>query len=410
MTSLRVLISHNRYQIRGGEDAVVEGEAMALARAGCRVETVLVSNDTIDSPVARLRVAIEAAHAPRGIARVLEAVRDFRPDVVHVHNTFPLVSPAVHAAVRAVGPATVQTLHNYRIVCAGALLLRDGRPCEDCIAGTPYAAAVHGCYRGSRIGSLAVAHMIAHHRRVGTWKHDVDAFIALTGFARDRFARAGVPAERIFVKPNGLADPGPVFDGPRQRLLYAGRLSPEKGLSVLAQAAAQAGLLVDVAGDGPMRSEVAAGPWLVPHGALAPAETQAAIARARALVVPSLWYEGLPMVIIEAFAAGTPVIASRIGSLAELVEDGVTGLLVEPDDPGDLARALRRISGDPAEARRMGRAGRAVYEQRWAEPITTKALISVYRAALASRFHALKRAASDHGGRHGCGDGASQVL
>ena len=388
MTRPRVLLAHNRYQLRGGEDAVVEGEAAALSRAGCRVEVVLVSNDAIDGPLARLRTAVEAVRAPRGIARVLEAVRGFRPDVVHVHNTFPLISPAVHGAVRAAGPATVQTLHNYRITCAGALLMRDGRPCEDCVGGTPYAAAVHRCYRGSRVGSLAVARMIDYHRRAGTWARDVDAFIALTAFARDRFARAGIPAERIVVKPNGLADPGPVEEAGRGGPLFVGRLSPEKGVAVLAEAAARARLCVDVVGDGPSQDVIASEPRLAPRGGLPPAETRRLIARAGALVVPSLWYEGLPMVVVEAFAAGTPVIASRIGALAELVADGETGLLVEPGDPDDLARALARLAGDPAAARRMGRAARAAYERNWSEPVTTDTLLAVYERARASRERA----------------------
>ena len=392
MSDRRILIAHNRYQIRGGEDTVVDGEATALARAGCQVETVFVENDTIRGPVSRLRTAVETARAPGGIAHVLRAVRDFRPDLVHVHNTFPLISPAVHAAIRAAGPATVQTLHNYRMMCAGGQLLRDGRPCEDCIEATPYNAARHGCYRGSRLGSLAVARMIDHHRRSGTWARDVDIVIALTAFARDRFVRAGIPAERIVVKPNGLADPGPVVEAGRGGFLFVGRLSPEKGLSVLAAAAARAALRVDVVGEGPMRDAVvAAAPWLTARGAMPSSAVQALIARADALVVPSLWYEGLPMVIVEAFAAGTPVIASRIGALAELVADGETGLLVEPGDPADLARALAHLAADPAATRRMGRAARAVYERRWSEPVTTASLLSVYDTALASRARTYAR-------------------
>ncbi len=185
---MRVLIVHNHYQIRGGEDAVVAHEAEALARAGCTVETLTFHNDEIRTPLDRLRTAFEAPHAPRGVARVVEAVRRFGPDVVHAHNTFPLVSPAMHGAVRALGPVTVQTLHNFRIACAGALLMRDGAPCETCVTGSPYAAVRHACYRGSRLGTLAVARMIDRHRKAGTWTRDVDAFVVLTEFARGRFS------------------------------------------------------------------------------------------------------------------------------------------------------------------------------------------------------------------------------
>jgi glycosyltransferase involved in cell wall biosynthesis len=382
---LRVLIVHNHYQIRGGEDAVVEHEAAALAGAGCTVETLAFHNDDIRTPIDRLRTAFEAPHAPRGIARVVEAVRRFRPDVVHAHNTFPLISPAVHGAVQALGPVTVQTLHNFRLACAGAMLMRDGAPCETCLTGSSYAAVRHGCYRGSRLGTLAVARMIDRHRRTGTWTRDVDAFVALTEFARGRFVAAGLPAHRIFVKPNGLPDPGPPDAGPRDGILFAGRLSPEKGVEILKQAAARLAAPVDVAGEGPLRERLEGAPGLTLLGALPRGAMRTRIGRAAALVVPSLWYEGLPMVVAEAFAAGTPVIASRIGALAHLVEDGVTGLLVAPGDPAALAEAIERLRARPEEARRMGAAARAAYLRDWTEEATTAALLTIYRTALAAR-------------------------
>ncbi|MGE7414671.1 glycosyltransferase [Methylobacterium tarhaniae] len=382
---LRVLVAHNRYQVRGGEDAAVARDLAALEQAGCAVEAVFLDNDAIASGLDRLRAAVGATHAPEGIARVMAAARRFAPDVIHVHNFFPLLSPGIHAAARSAGCATVQTLHNYRLVCANAFLMRDGAPCELCVAGSPYRAVRFACYRGSRIGSLAVARMIDHHRRAGTWRRDVDRFIALTPFARERFVEAGFPADKIRIRPNGLPDPGPSGDGARQGLLYVGRLSPEKGLIVLAEAAARAGLRVTAIGEGPLASALTGHPGLDLKGALPPDAVQAAMARASALVVPSLWYEGLPMVVAEAFAAGTPVVASRIGALAGLVAEGTTGLLAEPGDAADLASALGRIAGDPAAAAAMGREARTVYEREWREDVTTRALLEIYRDAVAAR-------------------------
>lgn len=384
-TPRRILIVHNRYQMRGGEDAAVEREAAALVRAGQRVETLFFSNDSIRTGADRLRTALEAGGAPRGVAAVLDAARRFRPDIVHVHNWFPLVSPAVHPALRATGVATVQTLHNYRVTCASATLMREGAPCEECVTGTPYRAVLHGCYRGSRAGSLAVARMIDRHRRAGTFVRDVDRLIALTDFAAGRFVAAGLPAARLRVKPNGLPDPGPPDGRPRAGLLYVGRLSAEKGLAVLAAAAALGGLSVDVIGEGPLSGPLAGAPGLNLVGAREPEAVRAAMARAAAVVVPSLWYEGLPMVIAEAFAAGTPVVASRIGALAEIVEDGVTGLHAAAGDAADLARVLARVGAEPEAALRMGRAARAAYEARWTEAATTSALLSIYDEAAASR-------------------------
>ena len=381
----RVLVVHNCYQVRGGEDAVVERETSALKRAGVETDVVLISNDAIRSPLDRLRVAASAPHAAHGIAQVLAVVDRFKPDVVHLHNTFPLISPGVHSAVRATGAATVQTLHNYRLTCANAQLARGGSPCEDCITGTPYNAVLHGCYRGSRLGSLAVARMIDVHRRAGTWTKEVDRFIALTPFAKSRFVASGLPAERIAVKPNGLPDPGLRSEGERSGIVYVGRLSAEKGVLILAAAASACRAPVSVFGEGPLAAEMLLRGSTRLMGVCGKDEVSAVMARAAAVVVPSLWYEGLPMVIAEAFAAGTPVIASRIGALPGIVEDGVTGLLVNPGDPADLARACDWMADNPDNAARMGRAARAVFETRWSEEITTASLLSIYAEALASR-------------------------
>ncbi|WP_243214317.1 glycosyltransferase family 4 protein [Methylobacterium goesingense] len=396
---LRILVVHNRYQVRGGEDSVVAQEVASLRRAGQTVETLFFDNAGIRTGWDRLRTAYEAAHAPRGIAAVVEAVRAFRPDLVHAHNVFPQVSPGMHAAVRAEGAATVQTLHNFRVTCANGILMRESRPCEDCVAGSPYRAVRHACYRGSRLGSLAVARMIDVHRRAGTWQRDVDRFIALTPFARARFLAAGLPESRIRIKPNGLADPGladPGLDtaGPRAGILFVGRLVPEKGVGTLMEAARLGRAPVTVIGEGPEEAVLRRAPGLTVLGPQDRAAVQAAMARAAALVVPSHWYEGLPMVIAEAFSLGTPVVASRIGALADLVADGETGLLVPPRDPAGLARALDRIVEDPDAARAMGRRARQAYERDWTEAAVTARALAIYREAVAARSTDTDRAAA----------------
>lgn len=381
----RVLVAHNRYQRRGGEEAAVERDVSALRGAGLTVDVVMLHNDDIASPLDRIRVALETAHAPGGIARVMAAAAAFRPDVVHVHNSFPLISPGVHAGVRAAGIATVQTLHNYRLTCANGMLTRDGHPCEDCIGGSPYQAVLHACYRGSRIGSLAVAHGIDRHRRLGTWRRDVDRFIALTEFARGRFIAAGLPADRIRVRPNGLADPGMPVERPRAGALFVGRLTTEKGVEVLAEAARLSRTPVTVIGDGPLASRLIDAPGLTLLGSRDPYAVRDAMRDAAVVVVPSLWYEGLPNVIVEAFSVGTPVIASRIGALASIIEDRDTGLLVTPGAAGDLAAALDWVEDQADEVRRMGARARAAYQIQWAESVTTDALLSIYAEAVASR-------------------------
>ncbi|WP_244480068.1 glycosyltransferase family 4 protein [Methylobacterium sp. Leaf465] len=391
---LRILVVHNRYQVRGGEDSVVAQEVASLRRAGQVVETLFFDNAAIRTGWDRLRTAYEAPHAPRGIAAVVEAVRAFRPDVVHAHNVFPQVSPGMHAAVRAEGVATVQTLHNFRVTCANGILMRESRPCEDCVTGSPYQAVRHACYRGSRLGSLAVARMIDVHRRAGTWERDVDRFIALTPFARTRFLAAGLPESRIRIKPNGLADPGLDARGPRAGILFVGRLVPEKGVGTLRAAARLTRAPITVIGEGPEADALAREPGLTLLGPQDPTAVQAAMARAAALVVPSHWYEGLPMVIAEAFSLGTPVVAARIGALADLVTEGRTGLLVPPRDPHALAQALDRIVDDPDAARAMGRHARLAYERDWTEDAVTARALAIYREAIATRSAAMPRAAA----------------
>ncbi|MHC1999483.1 glycosyltransferase [Methylobacterium sp. CM6241] len=382
--SKRVLIVHNEYQFHGGEDSVVAQEIGALERAGCDVRLFTLSNKSIVTPVDRLRAAFQSVNSPKNIGLVLKEIDLFRPDVVHVHNYFPLISPMVHVAVRKTGTPTIQTLHNYRIMCANAMLTRNGSPCEVCVGGSAYNAVLHRCYRDSRLGSLAVARSIQHHRQTGTWANHVDRFIALTEFERSRFIAAGLPGHRIAVKANGLADPGPVSADAREGLLFVGRLTTEKGVETLDAAARIAGCRVTVIGTGPLAAQVAASPDLDDRGQVTPAQVRAAMRGARALIVPSLWYEGLPMVVVEAFAMGLPVIASRIGSLAEIVSDEVTGLHAAPGDAADLARAMTRILTDRAASERMSRAARLKYETCWSETVTTNQLLGIYAEAMDS--------------------------
>ena len=395
---MRILIVHNRYQQRGGEDSVVDDEIALLRAGGHEVSTVLVSNDAITSFADKTRVAINVADNPLTRGLVTDAVRCFQPDVVHVHNFFPLISPAVHARVRALGPATVQTLHNFRITCAGANLLRDGRPCELCVGGSSLHGVVHRCYRGSLVGSAALVHMIARHRRERTWQRHVDRFIVLSDFARDVFVRAGVPADRIAVKPNTIDDPAPVAEVPRTGVLYVGRLSEEKGIQVLAAAARLTDAAITVVGGGPLAGSVnrSAPDNLSLLGAMPRIEARAMMARAAAVVVPSICYENFPITVAEAFAAGTPVIASRIGALAEIVEDGRTGWHVAPGDPTALAAAIDRVVADPAESAHRGAAAREVYRARYTASAALARLATIYSEAIASRHAAGASGAHDN--------------
>ena len=382
----RVLQIHTRYRQAGGEDRVVEAERQLLERAGIAVQQVIFDNADLresQSLAGDLRLAVSAISSRAAARRVRAAVAAHRPQVVHVHNTFPSASPSVYTASAVDGVPVVQTVHNYRFVCPSATAFRDGHPCMDCVGrAIPLPAVVHACVRGSRPQSAVAAMTLAVHRARGTFRDGIAQYLALTAFQRGLLVAGGYPASRIRVVANFVEpDPGE-GTGPRAGVLYVGRLSIEKGILPLLGAAALGPGLVRIVGDGPLAPAVAAG-RAIHAGKVAPQEVHTEMQRALALVLPSIWFEGFPLVVVEAYAAGTPIIASRIGSLAELVEDGVTGLLVEPSDPGALAVAMRWAIDHPEEMHRMGRQARARYEERYRGPTHLAALLDAYAVVAA---------------------------
>jgi glycosyltransferase involved in cell wall biosynthesis len=379
----RVLLVHNAYQQRGGEDAVVEAEAALLREHGHEVMLYTRHNDEVQG-ASRLALARDTLWSPRTGRDLQALISQHRPDVVHVHNSFPLVSPSVYWAAARAGLPVVQTLHNFRLLCPQALLLREGRICEDCVGRVPWRAVQHGCYRGSAVQSAAVAGMLQLHRGLGTWQRQVTLYIALNAFCRDKFIEGGLPGERIRIKPNFVDLPAPAPQ-PREGFLFVGRFSLEKGLAVLAQALALAppGTAVHAAGSGPDAHLLEGAPGVHPLGPLPPAAVYAQMARRRALVLPSIWYENFPRTLVEAFANGLPVIASRLGAMATLVEDGVTGLLFQPGDAADLAAKLAWADAHPAEMQRMGDQARRHYEAELTGPANLRQLQAIYSAALA---------------------------
>ena len=263
--------------------------------------------------------------------------------------------------------------------------MHGGKPCEKCLKGSPYRAVYSRCYRNSLLASLAVARMVSFHRKRGTWLHKVDRFIALTECARSKFIQAGFPADAIVVKPNFTRVSGAdVSDRPRAGALFVGRLSAEKGVHVLLSAWQRLGVPLRIVGDGPLRdlfchSGLGKITWL---GKLAHPEVSAELSNAAFLVMPSLWFESFGLVLIEAFAHSLPVIASNMGSMAEIVENGVSGLLFETGDAEDLAAKVAWAVGHPAEMRVMGENARLVYERRYTAEANYRQLLDIYESAI----------------------------
>ncbi len=387
---MRIAIFHNRYRERGGEDTAALGEAELLEKGGHTVVRCIADNrEELSSALGALRTALRARRNPASAARAAQLASETPLDVAHVHNFFPVLSPAVHETLAACGVPVVQTLHNYRLLCANGKLLREGRVCEECVPRGPWHAVRYGCYRGSRAQTLVWADAIAHHRARDTWHRCVDRFVAPTAFAARVLLAAGLPRERMEVLPLVLADPGEPAP-PGRGAVFVGRLAPEKGVDLLIDAwREQGGAELSIVGSGPDEAALRARARGVPGvrflGALAHDAVLRALREAAFAVVPSRWYEVSPFAAIEALACARPVVAWRGGALAELVSDGRSGLLFDALDAASLARACARLLGDSELVRRLGAGAREDYLDRHAPETGLAARERLYAAVIDQR-------------------------
>jgi glycosyltransferase involved in cell wall biosynthesis len=383
VSRLRIAVLHNRYVDANpsGENVVVDQEIRLLRATGHDVIPYLRSSDEIATFSAMQRAALPVSpiwsrQAVRDVGRLID---EHRPQVVHLHNPFPLLSPGVVVAARRRGVPVVQTLHNYRHACMKGTLFRDGRPCEDCVGKTvQYPGVLHGCYRGSRPQSVVMATTALVHRR--RWQHDVARYFVLTEFMAERMRRQGLPAPTMVLRPNAVADPGP--PAPLGRgVVYVGRLDAEKGADLLVDAWRCATIPerhaeLTIVGDGPLRDRLAAAPGIRLAGRLGPDGVTEAMRRAALVVVPSRVYEGLPMVVVEALAAARPLLVTASGPLPDAVGPAGWSAAAAPDA---LARALEDALADDAELDRRSRLARERYCARHTESALVELLERTYR-------------------------------
>ncbi len=385
---MKILLVHNFYQQPGGEDQVFRAEAGILRNAGHTVIELTETNDRVKemSALALSRATIWNSEAYQ---RVYETAVRERPDVVHFHNTFPLLSPAVYYAARRAGAAVIQTLHNYRFICPAATLFRDGRPCEDCVGHLPWPGVLHACYRGSRRASAGIAAMLSFHRLRRTWSREVDAFIVLNDFARGKFLQGGLPPEKLYLKPN-FVDPDPGIGKGGETFLFAGRLAPEKGIDLLLAAWRESPdlPLLRIVGDGPLRPSVLDQIGSIENaeylGRIPHEEVLAAMKSSKALIQPSTWYEMFPVNVVEAFACGLPVIASDAGALPEIVSNQTNGLLFESGSSADLARKVRLLALDSGLCCTLGKRARHTFERYYQGELNVQLLVQIYEHAIQS--------------------------
>jgi len=382
--SLRIIVAHNTYQQKGGEDAVVKDELQLLKNDGHSVLTYLRDNSEIPS-IGKLALASDTLWSNRTRRDALDLIDQFLPDVIHVHNTFPLISPSLYWAAAARRVPVIQTLHNFRLLCPQAMLLREGKVCEDCVGKIPWRGVVRRCYRDSASQTAVLSGMLLLHRAIGTFQKRVSRYIVLNDFCRDVFVRGGLPAERLRVKPNFVGDPGTGTTA-RDGLLFVGRLSAEKGIATLAGALALSPSQVcEVIGAGAedvvlnSLSNVKRVGWQQSNYIYEKMKTSIA------LLMPSVWYENLPRTLVEAFACGLPVIGSRLGAMASLIRDGETGLLFEPGNATDLAAKLAWARDNPVRMTTMGNAARLEYEQLYTPLRNLSMLLSIYRDAITDK-------------------------
>ncbi len=383
---MKVLQVHNRYREPGGEDRVVELEAKQLIDAGHEVVTYLTDNP--EGGIGTARDLLLSPWNPFRARDVAAVVRKERPDLVHVHNTWFHLSPSVLRAIRSEGPAVVATMHNFRALCAGYSLYRDGHTCTQCVdERSPWSAVRHGCYRGSRMLSVAPAATIAVAQRRHVWDRDVDIVIALNEFGRDVLVSGGFAPEAVRVKHNFATDPGPRLSIPSasDRVLFVGRLTDEKGIAPLLQAwqeSAPPGLELHIVGEGPLRPLADAAPDVTAHGWLPAEEVARLMLSSRALVFPSQWFEGFGLTLAEAMASGLPVLSTSIGSMQAVLGDDHE--LYFGTTASEMAGELHRLADDEL-VDRVGAALRGRYEARFTESATSDELLEVYRAALGRR-------------------------
>lgn len=381
---MKVLIAHNYYQQPGGEDNVYAAEAALLEQRGHTVIRYSTHNDRV-SGMSQAQLAMKTIWNRESYSAFRDIIRRESPDVCHFHNWFPLISPAAFHAAKAEGKPVVMTLHNFRLLCPGFTLLRDNQICEDCVSKTlKWPAIVHKCYRQNRGASAVTALSLFGHNLLGTWNRTVDRYIALTEAGRRKFVEGGLPAAKVAVKPNFLiGDPG-LSENRGGDVLFAGRLSEEKGIGTLLDAwrLVQSPIRLRIAGDGPMADVVRQAAqsdsrieWL---GRLTAQRVSEEMRYASLLVMPSVWYEGLPLTVIEAFATGLPVVASRLGSLEELINDGETGYHFQPGDPSDLAARIEGCRRQTAKMKDLGRNARREYEQRYTADTNYQQLMKIY--------------------------------
>ncbi len=388
---MKILLVHNTYQQRGGEDSVFEAEIKLLSEKGHTIEKMVFDNHSIESVCDKFLTGIGTIYNSRSGKKIVELIQHFSPDVIHVHNFFPLVSPAVFYVAKRKQIPIVITLHNYRLICANGLLLRKEQVCEDCTNKIlPLDGILHKCYRDSFFQSAAVTLMSSVHKLSGTWKNYIDCYIALTKFAKEKFIDSALKLvpEKVVVKPNFVSDPGEYKGEREDYFLFVGRLSEEKGIRILLDAFKEGKLKLKIIGDGPLKKMVKDFSLQHPNieflGFREKSYVINTMEKSMALIFPSLWYEGFPVTIAEAMATGTPVISSNIGSQGEIIADNFNGLLFQCGNLKDLNEKISFFYSNVAHLKHLYLNARNSYLENYNPDKNYETLMNIYKHVIAN--------------------------
>ena len=385
---MNILLVHNQYQQLGGEDSIVATEAELLESYGHRVYRYQVDNYQVNemNPVALAKATLWNSQVYQEIRTL---IKEIKPQIAHFHNTFPLISPSAYYAAQAEGVPVVQTIHNFRLLCANALFFRDGQVCEQClIQKNPLPGIVNSCYRNSITASTAATLTVKLHSLLGTWSKAIDTFIVYSHFAHKKLVQGGLPVDKISFKTNFLYPVPKVGNGSGNYGLFVGRLAPEKGTTVMLKAWEQLGskIPLKIVGDGPFAPQVAAAEKNIPGvewlGQQPLEEVYKLMANASFLIIPSEWYETFGRVGIEALATGTPLLVSNIGALSELVEPNHNGLLFNPGDSKDLAAKVNLLLENPQKLRQMRQGARQTFEAKYLAADNYQRLMEIYNSLI----------------------------
>lgn len=385
---MKILQVHNYYQYSGGEDAVIQNEKKLLEQHGHEVKQYTRHNDEIKGIRQKVSLLLSTHYSNSSKKDFLKKLIAYTPDVVHTHNFFPLITPSIFDTCQEMDIPVVMTLHNYRLIYPNGYLFHDGKVDERPILGSAYTTVLDGVYRNSKLQTAVVAHMIEYHRKKNTWNSKIKCLIALTDFSKRVFIKSGILSEKIRVKPNFTADQyTEVVDDkpyPDPYFVFVGRISEEKGIEMLVKTWVnyQLAMPLFILGNGPLLDPLKTFSkhskyvhWL---GHQPQSQVLQYVKHAQALVFPSIWYEGFPMTIVEAFSLGTPVITSNIGSQAEIVKDQYNGVHFQLKNKEDLALKITELSKDTNLAKQLGASARSTYLNKYTPEKNYQELISIY--------------------------------